>query len=44
MIADSCEKFETFDELNNYFSNKLGGEARALARSLINNKKRSSDD
>lgn len=44
MIADSCEKFETFDELNNYFSNKLGSEARALARSLINNKKRSSDD
>ncbi|KHS74165.1 hypothetical protein QT13_04115 [Pectobacterium brasiliense] len=44
MIADSCEKSTTFDEVNNYFSNKLGGEARALARSLINKKKRSSDD
>ena len=44
MIADACEKFATFDEVNNYFSNKLGGEARALARSLINKKKRDSDD
>lgn len=44
MIADSCEKFETFEQVNNYFSNKLGGEARALVRSLINNKKRSCDD
>ncbi|KDA94263.1 MULTISPECIES: AAA family ATPase [Pantoea] len=44
MIADACEKFSTFDEVNNYFSNKLGGEARALVRSLVNKKKRDSDD
>lgn len=44
MIADASKTFSTFDEVNNYFSNRLGAEARALARSLINKKKRDSDD
>lgn len=44
MIADACKGFTTFDEVNSHFSNKLGGEARALARSLINKKKRDQND
>ncbi|ELY2473212.1 AAA family ATPase [Cronobacter sakazakii] len=41
MISDAAEEYDNFDELDHHFDNKLGGEARALARTLIktNNKK-----
>lgn len=37
MIREACKNHENFESLNSYFDKKLGGEARALARSLINN-------
>ncbi|CVG22572.1 cytochrome c biogenesis protein CcmA [Serratia marcescens] len=40
MIIDASKTHETFESLNSHFDQKLGGEARALARSLINNKKK----
>ncbi|HDT4319407.1 TPA: AAA family ATPase [Klebsiella aerogenes] len=39
MIADASEDYTDFDALNTHFDEKLGGEARALARSLIRIKK-----
>lgn len=35
MISDAAEKYDNFDDLASHFNNKLGGEARALARTLI---------
>uniref|UniRef100_A0A7M2QM80 Protein Ea59 n=1 Tax=feces metagenome TaxID=1861841 RepID=A0A7M2QM80_9ZZZZ len=35
MISDAAEKYDNFDDLASHFDNKLGGEARALARTLI---------
>lgn len=35
MIIDASEGYNDFDALNKHFEEKLGGEARALARSLI---------
>lgn len=41
MISQSAEKYDDFESLDDHFDNKLGGEARALARTLIKSKKRS---
>lgn len=42
MISDAAEEYDNFAKLAMHFDNKLGGEARALARTLIKakNKKR----
>ena len=38
MINDAAGTYDNFEKLDSYFNNKLGGEARALARTLIKTK------